>query len=103
MTTMMDLLGAIATVALLAYAVTCRPDAARCPPGWYVEGIHSSGIYSCRRAPGGDPLYDGAGGFPDRSVDRPGWYRGRIVCTGGRRPIVVLATHEADARIVGCQ
>ncbi len=101
--TLADLLGAIVTLALLCYATTCRPDHAVCWPGWYVSGIRPSGVYGCRRAPGGDPLFDGAGGFPDRTVDRPGEYHGRIICTGGRRPIVVLAYREADARIVGCQ
>lgn len=101
--TPVDLLCAIGTIVLLCYAVTCAPDSAACLPGWYVNGIHGDGTYACRRVPGGDPTYDGAGGFPDRTVDRPGEYRGRIVCTGGRHPIVVLARHEADARIVGCQ
>lgn len=101
--TLADLLGAIVTLALLCYATTCRPDHASCWPGWYVNGIRPSGVYECRRVPGGDQLYDGAGGYPDRTVDRPGWYRGEIVCTGGRYPVVVLARHEADARVVGCQ
>lgn len=101
--TLADLMGAIVTLALLCYATTCRPEHAACWPGWYVSGIRPSGVYSCRRTPGGDPLYDGAGGYPDRTIDRPGEYEGRIYCTGGRHPIVVLARREADARVVGCQ
>lgn len=99
---MIDLLCAIVTLALLCYAVTCQPDSASCWPSWYVDGIDEDGVYRCRRVPGGDPLYDGAGGFPDRTIDRPGEIRGRIICTGGRHPIVVLDP-EAGARAVGCQ
>jgi hypothetical protein len=96
-----DLAGALASVVLLCCSMVARPAAARCGPGFYVNGICPTGVFECRRVPGGDPLYDGAGGFPDRSIDRPGWYRSRVYCTGGAHPIVVLGDREA--RTVGCQ
>ena len=93
--TLFELACAAATVAILCRGAVTRPRRARCPLGWYVEGIRPSGSFDCRRRPGGDPLYDGAGGYPDRAVDRPGAIGGRIYCAGDR-PIVV------DARTVGC-
>lgn len=45
----------------------------------------------------GDPLYDGAGGFPERGRQSDALIEGQIYCTGGARPIVV------DDRTVGCQ
>lgn len=89
------------SIALLCCSIATRPAAARCPARWFVNGVRPSGLYECRRVPDGNPLYDGAGGFPDRSVDRPGWYRSRVWCTGGAHPIVVLA--DGEARTVGCQ
>jgi len=94
---------AIASVILLCYSVIVQPARAECWPGWYVANLRPSGAYTCHRVPGGDTLYDGAGGFPDRTVDRTGEVHGRIYCTGGSHPIVVLAHREADARVVGCQ
>lgn len=91
------------SIGLLCWSMATRPAVARCPVGAYVNGVRPSGAYECRRAPGGDPLYDGAAGYPDRAVDRPGWYIGRIYCTGGSHPIVVLAARDGDARSVGCQ
>jgi len=98
---LVDVACAMLSVVLLCWSMVTRPAAATCPAGWYVNGVRPSGVYECRRAPGGDPLYDGAGGFPDRSVERPGWYRSRIWCTGGAHPIVVL--EDREARTVGCQ
>lgn len=100
---LVDVACAWLTVALLCCSMTVRPTMAACAEGFYVNGIRPSGVYECRRTPGGNPLYDGAAGYPDRTVDRHGWYRGRIWCTSGQRPIVVLAYHDRDARVVGCQ
>lgn len=98
---LIELGGVVASIALFCCSMAMRPAAARCQARWYVNGVRPSGLFECRRTPGGNPLYDGAGGFPDRSVDRPGWYRGRVYCTGGAHPIVVLGDREA--RTVGCQ
>lgn len=95
-----DLAGVLLSIVLLCCSMAMRPAGARCPARWYLNGVRPSGVYECRRVPGGSPLYDGAGGFPDRSVDRPGWYRSRVRCTGGSRPIVVLG--DGEARTVGC-
>lgn len=100
---LVDLACALLSLALLICTAAIRPTSARCPPGWYVNGVRPTGIYECRRVPGGDPLYDGAAGYPDRTVDSPGWYWARIYCTGGAQPIVVLARHERDARFVACR
>jgi hypothetical protein len=97
-----DIACAIASVILLCYSMAVEPDHAECWPGWYVANLRPSGVYTCMRVPCGDPLYDGAGGFPDRTVDLSGEIRGRIYCTGGSHPIVVLARRDADARVVGC-
>lgn len=91
------------TLVMLCCGAVKRPTRAACPRGWYVDGVHPSGVYECRRAPGGNPLYDGAAGYPDRTGDRPGAYRGRIWCRAPRRPSVTLAVRDADARIVGCR
>ncbi len=88
------------TLVMLCCSGLVRPRVARCPVGFYVNGVRPSGVYECRRVPGGNPLYDGAAGYPDRTVDRPGWYRSRIWCTGGSVPIVVL--EDREARTVGC-
>lgn len=99
---LIDLGCALLTVVLLCWCMAVQPQRAVCPGGWYVNGIRPTGVYECRRAPGGDPRLDGAGGAPDGTIDRPGWYRGRIWCTGGARPIVVLARADSEARTVGC-
>lgn len=100
---LVDIGSALLSIALLCCSIVTRPSTAACPMGSYVNGVRPSGVYECRRKPSGNPLYDGAAGYPDRTVDRPGWYRGRIYCTGGSRPIVVLAYRDGDARVVGCQ
>ncbi len=99
---LVDLACAWLSAFLLCCSVVTRPAEARCVASAYVNGVRPTGVYECRRTPGGDPLYDGAAGYPDRTVDRPGWYRGRVWC-GRRRPIVVLAERDADARAVGCR
>lgn len=88
------------TLVMLCCSMATRPGRSRCPVGWYVNGVRTTGIYECRRVPGGDPEMDGTAGRPDRSVERPGWYRSRVWCTGGSRPIVVL--EDREARTVGC-
>lgn len=98
---LVDVACALLSIVLLCCSMVTRPATARCMAGFYVDGVQPDGVYECRRAPGGDPLYDGAGGFPDRTVDRPGWYRSRVYCTGGMHPIVVL--EDREARTVGCQ
>jgi hypothetical protein len=89
-------------LALSLAALTCaaarRPHRATCAPEFYANGIRPSGVYTCRRIPGGDPAFDGAGGAPDRTIDRPGWYVGRVYCTGGEHPVLY-----ADGRSYGCQ
>lgn len=88
----MDALGLFVSAALLTCSAVTQPSSARCPAGWYLNGVRQTGVYECRRAPGG---------APDRTVDRLGWYRSRVWCTGGTRPIVVL--EDREARTVGCQ
>lgn len=99
---MIDLACAVLSVALLCCHAVRRPDHTACPLGWMVAAVHRDGVYECRRRPTGDPLYDGAGGYLDRTVDRPGWYLGRVYCRGGV-PIVVLASRDEDARFVVCR
>lgn len=91
-----DVVSLLATIALLCISMVMRPTHARCPIGWYVNGVRPSGGFQCLRAPTGDPDYDGTWGHPDRTIDHPGDLRGRIYCTGGATPIVV------DDRAVGC-
>jgi hypothetical protein len=98
-----ELACALLSAAMQLCSAATRPAEAHCPPGSYVNGVTPIGVYECRRAPGGDPLYDGAGGYPDRAVDRPGWYQARIYCPRGQHPIVVLARHDSDARFVACE
>lgn len=94
---MIDVVSAVMSVALLVWSAVARPAAGGCPEAWYVNGVRPSGAYECLRAPGGDPLYDGAGGYPDRTVDRPGWLVGRVWCGTGAVPILV------DERRAGCR
>lgn len=91
------------SVFLLCCSMVVRPRSAACPEAFYVNGVRPTGVFECRRRPGGNPLYDGAAGYPDRTVNRPGWYRWRIWCSNGMHPIVVFAYRDTDARIVGCQ
>ncbi|TMQ13049.1 MAG: hypothetical protein E6J90_11310 [Deltaproteobacteria bacterium] len=81
--TLTDLVCAIATVVALCCAPVIRSQHTRCPAGWYVNGIRPTGRFECRR------------------VDLPGVIRGRLHCTNGTHPIVVLTDREA--RSVGCQ
>lgn len=98
---MIDLACAVLSVALLCCHAIVRPGHAACPLGWMVTAVHRDGVYECRRRPGGDPLYDGAGGYPDRTVVRLGWHLGRVYCHGGV-PIVVLAQRDDDTRFITC-
>lgn len=82
----------------LAWGVAAQPDRADCGPDMFSDGIRPSGAYTCLRKPGGDPRFDGAGGSPDRTIDRPGWRVGRIWCTGGTQPVA-----WSDGRHYGCQ
>jgi len=92
-----EVVSCLLSICILLSAFITRPVAARCPAGWYVDsGIRRSGEFSCRPQIVGDPLYDGAGGYPERGVQPPGRLRGHIYCTGGSVPIVV------DINIVGC-
>lgn len=91
---------AVVVVSLvLAMAGPCtRPTRARCPAMHDLRtGVRVSGRFECWPSPVGDPLYDGAGGFPERSTQNGLILRGQIYCTGGAHPIVV------DSRTVGCQ
>jgi hypothetical protein len=81
----LDLLAAIATIALLLLAQCTRPDHATFGAGW-INGIRPDGAYELRRQPAN----------PDDETP-PGVLRGRIFCTGGTRAIVI------DHRTVGCQ
>jgi hypothetical protein len=94
---LIEALCSLATAALLLAAMVVEPTRARCPAGWYVNGVKPTGRFECLRVPGGNPLYDGAGGWPNRAIDYPGSLRGRIYCTGGTHPVVV------NYRVVGCQ
>lgn len=100
---MLDVVCALASVALLCCSMVARPTSARCMGRFYVNGIRPTGVYECRPVAGGSPMLDGTWGTPDGAIDRPGWYRGRIWCTSGAHPIVVLATRDSEARVVGCQ
>lgn len=92
---------AIASIVVLCCAMVTRPSAARCPPAWHLNGVRPSGAFTCLRVPGGDPALDGAFGTRDGAVDLPGELRGRIYCTGGSHPIIILTDRES--RTVGCQ
>ena len=91
------LLCSFASLAMLFLAMATTPTRAVCPPGWYLNGVRSSGAYCCVRTPVGDPDWDGTWQRPERSVQPPGELCGRIYCTGGSRPIVV------NERVAGCQ
>lgn len=89
---------AIASLLLSVLGPCARPTRAHCPAGYDLRtGIRGSGAFECWPSPKGDPLYDGAGGFPERSVQSDAIVRSRIYCTGGAHPIVV------NERTVGCQ
>jgi hypothetical protein len=87
----------IGSIAILCCAMVTQPRVARCPGGWYVNGIRPTGSFECRRIPGGNPDFDGTWGRPDRSFERVGALQGQLYCTGGTRPIVRNET------TVGCQ
>lgn len=98
--TFIDLLAAIATVAILCVASIVRPERARCP--WDLDlrtGVREDGRFECWPHPSGPPgieEWDGIQGWPERSV-QPSWrLGGRVYCTDGARPIVV------DYQTVGC-
>lgn len=94
---MTDALSCLASIVILLSTFVTRPVAARCPGGWYINsGIRRDGSFTCAPKLSGDPLYDGAGGYPERGLEPPGILAGKIYCTGGSVPIVVSST------VVGC-
>lgn len=91
-------LAALVTCAALTYAWCVHPARARCPAGHDLRtGIRRDGHFECWPAVVGDPLYDGAAGYPERGRQSDAILTGRIYCTGGTQPIIV------DYRTVGCQ
>lgn len=88
-------------LSLIVFFVTAvtRPDHARCPDGFHLDGARSDGVYRCRPR-STLPDRPSRGHEPD-DVDDPTLddreLLGRIYCTGGTSPIVV------DEKTVGCQ
>ncbi|HEY1814878.1 MAG TPA: hypothetical protein VGG74_21170 [Kofleriaceae bacterium] len=95
--TLTDWLVSILGILVIAVTLLCRPHHARCPAGWWLDGVRPSGRYDCRRVPIGDDRRDADGIVRDHSYEPPGEIDGEIYCTGGSKPIVV------DERTVGCQ
>jgi len=91
-------LAVLVTLAIATVSMCVRPSRARCPIGYDLRtGVQRSGAFVCWPSPTGNPMYDGAGGYPERSVQSNATIGRAIYCTGGARPIVV------DYRTVGCQ
>lgn len=95
---MIETLCSLVTVVVLCVTMALQPSRARCPEGWYVEGVRRSGAFTCKRKLiGGE--HDSPG-IEDTAVQPPGELSGRIYCTGGATPIFV---YDRTARTVGCQ
>lgn len=85
-------------MAIGAISTCVRPSRARCPEGYDLRmGIRRSGDFECWPSPPRGSLYDGAGGYEERSPQLGPILTGRIYCTGGSEAIVI------DERTVGCQ
>ena len=82
--------GLVCLVIAIVVGVLALPRVARCPAGYWVNGIRPSGAYQCIKVEGVQewPAIDSK---PEDVIE------GQIACTGGALPIVV------DHRTVGCQ
>jgi hypothetical protein len=86
---------ALASIALLMVAFVISPVAGECPPGMDLRmGVRRTGEYECWTIP---PQGCGEAVGPTRACPEPTITHGRIHCTNGTQPIVV------DFRTVGCQ
>lgn len=90
-----DLLCSVFTVLLLCCAMVARPTRARCPAGWYVNGVQPSGSFECRPVLG-KPENDLLDAVRRVVIDDERRLGGRLYCTGG-------ATPRQDGRSVWCQ
>lgn len=86
----------IAALLLQLWDLIFRPSSARCPPGWFAEGVRPSGLTSCRPSPPancGEPVPPNDQPCPEdkRVIER------KIYCTGGMRPV------QIGERVIGCQ
>ena len=87
----------LANVVVVAAALAPRcPDRASCPRPDYANGVRPDGSYECRLVLG-TPEHDLDDARARRDLPDGCAIPGRIVCTGGHRPIVV------DGRTVACQ
>lgn len=83
----------LVTMVVLLAAALVQPHRARCPAGWWIDGVRPSGAFACRAAPVRDTgaRTEVDDGTPDAELG------GQLYCSGGTQPIVV------DERTVGCQ
>ena len=82
---------------VVGLTIASCPDHARCPGGHDLRtGIRRSGDFECWPSPPRGSLYDGAGGYDERSPQRGPVLRSRIFCADGAQPLVV------DFRTVAC-
>jgi hypothetical protein len=87
----LEVLLAIAT----ELALCSPPRQARCPRGYWLDGVRANGMYDCLRVPIGDDARLPNGHVVDRSVQPDGVINGWIFCSSGR-PVVI------DERTAGC-
>jgi hypothetical protein len=77
----------------LVVAIAATPPIARCPDGYYVNGVRPSGKSTCREIP---PTRDCGEPKFSPPCPEPRTFPIRIYCTGGSQPIVV------DDATIGC-
>jgi len=90
-----DVLFALVTLVVLITVAVIRPERARAPRGWYVEGVRPDGATTIRQAPPqgcGEPVPPNNQPCPHAPA-----FESRIYCTNGTLPVVV------DDRTIGCQ
>ena len=70
------------------------PSSASCPPGFYLDGVHPSGEYTCRsKPPADDPIAERRGIIAQDAATE---LHGRIACAAGE------LAYASDFRHVGC-
>lgn len=82
MTILAEVGAAFATLYLFVWALAAHPTHAKCPRGWFMNGIRPNGAYACLRdrAPAADERAP-SGGHDE--ID------GRIICKPSFMPIVL--------------
>lgn len=80
---MTDVGCAAISILVMLIAFVMHPHRAKCPRGFWMNGVRPTGEFQCRRTPVGDDIRMPNGHVVDHSIQPPGVLDGRIFCAGG--------------------